>query len=129
MGKYDTRSKGLDAGIYTVQVSAEPKESQTRTGKPMIDFEFSIEGQEYPIKQRFFPNQLTSMFKVLGFEETEPGVFDGDIQKAYGRIFQAELYFEVYQKDDGTKGKARRLRNFAAAPVGPATPADIAWEE
>lgn len=131
MARYDARGKSVEPGPYIVRVSEMPVEV-TRGGFPMIDLVFTIEGQDKPIKKGYFPNQLTGMFQALGFQEVEPGIYDGDIKKAYGRSFQAELYYEEFSKDDGTKGKARRLRNFtktAINPDGAQSPADVAWEE
>jgi hypothetical protein len=131
MARYDARGKNAEPGPVIVRVTEMPVEV-TRGGFLMIDLALLIAGQEKPIKKGFFPNQLSGMFQALGFEEVEPGIFDGDIKKAFGRSFQAELYYEDYDKGDGTKGKARRLRNFTKAPVNPdgaQSPEDVAWEE
>ena len=135
MSRYDTNQKAsLEPGIYKVTVKTYPQEKVVGGGFVKIDMEFSVEGAEYPIKQSYFPNQLTSMFVALGFKEVESGVFDGDIQEAYEKQFNAELYFEDYIKKDGTAGKARRLRNFTAIvpslnPDGALVPSDIEWPE
>jgi hypothetical protein len=131
MGRYDARSKQVEPGPVIVRVIEEPVEVE-RGGYLMIDLVCEIDGQEKPINKGYFPNQLTGMFKALGFEEIEPGVYDGDIKKAFGRSFQAELYFEDYKTKDGKSGKARRLRNFTTAPVsagGADTPENIDWAE
>jgi hypothetical protein len=138
--RYDTNQKDrIEPGIYEVTVSAYPQEKTVGGGFVKIDMEFSIEGQERPIKQSFFPNQLSTMFVALGFKEVEPGIYDGDIQEAFQRTFNAELFFEEYDKKDTSgavigKGKARRLRNFtvvqmANKPVSKKTPEEITWEE
>lgn len=133
--KYDTNKKpGLEPGIHTVTVKAYPQDVTTKNGFAMVEMEFGIEGSEYPIKQRYFPNQLTGIFVALGFDEVAPGVYDGDIQEAYGKSFKGEMYLEDYTKKDGTPGKGRRLRNFTAIeqsnnPDAVTSPADIGWEE
>lgn len=136
MGRYDcTPRQNTEPGVKTVKVSNYPQEV-TVSGYQMIAFMFEIEGMEKPLEQRFFPNQLQGMFKAMGWKEVEPNVFDGDIQEAHGKTFLAELYFEEYNKNDGTKGKARRLRNFRSvddAATGEDMPEsagpEIAWEE
>jgi hypothetical protein len=131
MSRYDAREKSREPGPVIVQVTEIPVEV-TRGGFLMIDLTLQIDGQDKPFSKGYFPNQLAGMFKALDFKEVEPGIYDGDIKKAYGRSFQAELYYETYDKNDGTKGKARRLRNFCKVPLGHGTEtkaADIAWEE
>lgn len=140
MARFDTRSKGLEAGEYVVRVVSYPQ-IKNYSGWDKIEFEFGIEGQDRPIKQSYFPNQIKSMFVALGFKEVEPEVYDGDIQEAFGKSFLAELYFEEYKKQDGTVGKARKLRNFKGVddcpaepqqsvnPAGVKSPDMIAWEE
>lgn len=131
MGRYDARGKQVEPGPVIVRVMEEPVEVE-RGGYLMIDLVLEIEGQDKPISKGYFPNQLTGMFRALGFAEVEPGVFDGDIKKAYGRSFQAELYMEDYKKADGSTGKARRIRNFGPAPINPGgavSPEDVTWNE
>jgi hypothetical protein len=69
------------------------------------------------------------MFIALGFEEVETDVYDGNIQDAYGKSFLADLYFEEYKKDDGSTGKARRLRNFRSVDDCPPESAGDEGEE
>jgi hypothetical protein len=132
MGRYDTNSKMTEPGEYVVKVVSYPQEKTVGGGFTKIDIDFAISGQDKPLKQSYFPNQLKTLFIALGWKEIEPGVYDGDIQEAYGKSFLAELYFEEYKKDDGSTGKARRLRNFKAVddcPPESAGPENIAWDE
>ncbi len=130
--RYDCKSKMMEAGDYVVKVVSYPQDKTVSGGFTKIDIDFAISGQDKPFKQSYFPNQLKTMFIALGFNEIEPEIYDGDIHEAYGKEFLAELYFEEYKKDDGSTGRARRLRNFRNVndcPPESAGPEDIAWEE
>ena len=132
MGRYDCNSKMMEPGNYIVKVSSYPQEVTVGGGFIKIEIEFTIEGMDKPLKQGYFPNQLKTLFEALGWKELEPGIYDGDIQEAYGKTYLAELYLEEYKKADGSTGKARRLRNFKAVddcPPEVAGPEQIAWEE
>lgn len=130
-------SKGQKPGTYTFLISAYPHEVKT-SNFTKFEFMFSAEGEK-EIKIQYFPNQMKELLAALGFPEVEPGVFDGDITDAYGKSVIAELFYEEYTKKDGTKGNARRLRNFKSCEMPdvvtfgdeghPETPADIAWQE
>lgn len=136
MARFDTNSKGIEPGTYLFRIAAYPQ--PIKAGEfDKFQFEFQMEGQERPIKTSFFPNQMKGLLIALGFKEVEPGIFDGDIQDAYGKYVSADLYSEEYTKKDGTKGMARKLRNFTMPseevqsnnPDGAQSPKDIVWEE
>ena len=137
--RYDTNGNYAKPGEYVFKIVAYPQPINAG-GYEKFEFLFGTEGQEKPIKQSYFPNQMKDLLKALGFPEIEPGVFDGDVQDAYGKHVKAELYLEEYKKNDGTTGTARKLRNFSAVnpvkvlsqdvnPKKERTPHDIAWEE
>lgn len=130
--RFDTNSrKQLEEGTYKVTVTDYPQVIQ-KGGFDMVEFTFSIEGEEKTFTKAYFYNQLTSLFKALGFEEVEEGVFEGEIQDAYGKKFFADLSFESYTKRDGTEGKARRLSNFRPcedSELDSIKPEDIVWDE
>jgi hypothetical protein len=130
--KIDTNIKGIEPGTYLFRIASYPQ--QIKAGEfDKFQFEFQMNDQDRPIKLSFFPNQMKDLLSALGFKEVEPGVFDGDITEAYGCYVNADLYSEEYTKKDGSKGMARKLRNFRKAEqkVDPDVSElkDLAWEE
>ena len=127
----DTNGKGsVEAGIYKFEISAYPQ--AIKAGNyDKYEFQFSCDSWDKPMKQSFFPNQMKSLLLAVGMKEVSRGVFDGDINDAYGKCVEAELFFEDYVKKDGTTGKARRLKDFKSCdkPTPSAKPETIEWEE
>lgn len=127
----DTNGKSsIEAGIYKLKITAYPQ--VVKAGDyDKYEFQFTIDGSDKPMKQSFFPNQMKGLLLAVGMKEVSKGVFDGDINDAYGKNVEAELFFEEFTKKDGTTGKARRLKDFKACKQDQVVtkPEVIEWEE
>lgn len=141
----DTRSKQMEAGKYHFEVVAMPV--QVAAGDFLKwQFEFRVVGSnDKPIKMSYFDNQVGELLRAVGCKEVEPEIFDWEPEQVYGRLFEAELFYE-----EDAKGKIneytkkvqtyRKLRNYASlnapvktaasAPAGKVTyPKNIPWED